>query len=161
MLYPVISVSSLEASECSLFQNIPDAIPSMSKSIYKWTLQYSKLRECIIGISSAPFETSLPFDETDRIHNKSYCYFLSYDTKKSHSTDEEAVYPRTSRSDLGTSFIEVELDLVNKQFSIYVENKKIIIFDDVGTGKNVEYRLAVTILTKNFGLSLINFETWC
>ena len=131
-------------------------IKSMDNYIYNWKFQHTKAINFFIGIASNKTETDIPYDEVP--NSKFYCFCTYCNTKNSHKLGGfTSIEKKMSWNDVNE--VGLEINLRKKQFTIYNDNEREVIFDKIETGKDINYRFAVTFYDKNAQFSMLKFES--
>lgn len=153
-------------------------IPSESSRIYnyKWYFETKLNKKFAIGIATAPFETASKVwlirnnkhyiwtPKVSKIKNNPHKQRIYADTK-SH---KEGGYTRKSKNNIICALKDLdeylqyefcmELDLKRKSLILHYKEYSIILFDDIETGKDINYRLATSLLSKNHRMKMTSYK---
>ena len=141
-------------------------ISSTDKCVYKWHLKVTNKEingeiPVVIGIASDPYNANDPFYIGKR--RKYYAYYPASNSKRCHTSicyyfeSTATIEPVSWKKN--EEEICLELDLKERKLSVYKDEKKQVVFEEIETGKNINYRLAVTIQRVGCKVSITNFQT--
>lgn len=143
-------------------------ISSTESCIYKWYLKInykpSSSHQYNIGISSAPYDTSSAFCWQDKKHYNFWPRFgggsnAGYDRYSSHKRDT----PKFEKMEFAKQIEEndilcMELNLKERNISFYINDENQgVLFKNVDTGKDIEYKLSITLAGNDTSISITNF----
>ena len=135
-------------------------ISSTIPCIYKWYLHFSQTisseNSCIVGIASRPFLTNIAFDDiTDKDHK---CYRLApyHHAKWSHEYGEGGSQWVSGLPNCDKNLV-FELDLKTKEFSVNIDEQNILVFENIETGNEIEYRVALSLRAQDFSVTINKF----
>ena len=139
------------------------SISSTDECVYKWHLKFANKKTysdiaVVMGIASDPYNVNDAFYVKGN-SRKYYAYCPTYNRKKSHNSVHDD-FENTAIISWRKSEEEIclELDLKTRTLSVYKDEKKEVVFDGIESGKNINYRLVVTIQRVGCKVSITNFE---
>ena len=133
------------------------SIPSQCNIICRWNLKINVIDDwyMYIGITSDHSSNDLNFCENRKTSNYA-CYALSSVLK---SKDQNKHNYGTHVSWEQGEIVGMELNLVKKNISFYVNNKyQGVAYENIDIGENIQYRLAVCMYGKDNQIELKDFE---
>eukprot|EP01084_Bolivina_argentea_P299522 516308_1 len=138
-------------------------IPSESKAICKWDLKMSYLdvnRSAVIGIISGACQKDIPFAKKVTKNSKFYAFYCRNGKTYQHTKENSIPYSKNAKDIKQGDIISVKLDLKTnyKQINYIRNGKELGPNINIETGKDIQYRLAVTISVPNTHITITAFE---